>query len=273
MTIFPGLLRPRSGGAGPEFIPLLRTDNTGGVLFLSDAVQQSFMGISGINPRRRHIPSGTSYTLAARLTGAAAVDKTTETEKRTPPRRMRPRRKPSRRRSSVIAVADLDLISEQFFELRRLKVGNLDFDNVTFVLNCVDVLAGDESFVTLRKKRPQHRTLLTLEAQTKKFIVDLQEQTKAAEEAAKDKLDQAQKAFDKQVDQVKSRTDLDDRTKEIMLANLQEVAQRRLDIDKARIEDEKLTKIRESKAESEQKTRAIENRVRSMAVAIPPLPP
>ena len=173
----------------------------------------------------------------------------------------------------VIAVADLDLISEHFFELRRLKVGNLDFDNVTFVLNCVDVLAGDESFVTLRKKRPQHRTLLTLEAQTKKFIVDLQDQTKAAEEAAKDKLDQAQKAFDKQVDQVKSRTDLDDRTKEIMLANLQEVAQRRLDIDKARIEDEKLTKIRESKAESEQKTRAIENRVRSMAVAIPPLPP
>jgi ABC-2 type transport system permease protein len=272
VTLFPGLLRPRSGGAGPEFIPLLRTDNTGGVLFFSDAVSQSFMGISGINPRRRHIPSGTSYTLAARLTGPAALDKTPETEKDTS-KKGEAKKETKPVTIKVIAVADLDLISEQFFELRRMKVGNLDFDNVTFVLNCVDVLAGDESFVALRKKRPQHRTLLTIEAQTKKFILDLQDQTKAAEEAAKDKLDQAQKAFDKQVDQVKSRTDLDDRTKEIMLANLQEVAQRRLDIDKARIEDEKLTKIRESKADSEQKTRAIENRVRSMAVAIPPLPP
>ena len=98
-------------------------------------------------------------------------------------------------------------------------------------------------------------------------------QTKSAEDAAKDKLDQAQKAFDKQVDQVKSRTDLDDRTKEIMLANLQEVAQRRLEVEKAKIEDEKLTRIREGKADSEQKTRAIENRVRFMAAAIPPLPP
>ena len=35
------------------------------------SVQQGFMGISGINPRRRHIPTDTSYTLAARLTGQA----------------------------------------------------------------------------------------------------------------------------------------------------------------------------------------------------------
>ncbi|MBV8311506.1 MAG: Gldg family protein, partial [Planctomycetaceae bacterium] len=124
VTLFPGLLRPRSGGAGPEFIPFLRTDDTGGVLFFSDAVQQSFMGISGINPRRRHIPSGMSYTLAARLTGPAAVDKTTEPEKDAAKKdEVKKETKPAT--INVIAVADLDLISEQFFELRRMKVGNL----------------------------------------------------------------------------------------------------------------------------------------------------
>ena len=173
----------------------------------------------------------------------------------------------------MIAIADLDLISEQFFELRRQKIENLDFDNVTFVLNCVDVLAGDEAFVALRKRRPKHRTLLTLEAQTKKFVEELQRQTKAAEDAAKDKLDQAQKAFDKQVDQVKGRTDLDDRTKEIMLGQPPGGRQPPARGREGQIEDEKLTRIHEGKADSEQKIRAIENRVRFMAAAIPPLPP
>src|SRR6202042_2379373 len=65
VTLFPGMLRPKAG-AGPEFTPLLRTGAVGGTVPFSDLVQQSFMGISGINPRRRHDPTGSTYTLAAR---------------------------------------------------------------------------------------------------------------------------------------------------------------------------------------------------------------
>ncbi len=68
---------------------------------------------------------------------------------------------------------------------------------------------------------------------------------------------QAQKAFDKEVDAVQNRTEWDERTKEIQLANLQSVAQRRLDVKKQVIEDKKLIEIREGKAESEQKIRGI----------------
>ena len=71
---------------------------------------------------------------------------------------------------NVIAIADLDVISEQFFMLRRQRAENLELDNVTFVLNCVDVLAGDDAFVALRKRRPLHRTLTLLEAKNKTFI-------------------------------------------------------------------------------------------------------
>jgi ABC-2 type transport system permease protein len=272
-TLFPGMLRPRSG-SGPEFIPLLRTSDRGGTLSWTEAAQQGFMGISGINPRRRHIPTDSSYTLAARLTGPASADTPkAEASGKDAAKKDEPRKEEKPATIKAIAIADLDLISEQFFELRRRKIENLDFDNVTFVLNCVDVLAGDESFVALRKKRPRHRTLLALENQTRRFTEELQRQTKSAEDAAKDRLDQAQKAFDKQVDQIKSRTDLDERTKEIMLGNLQEVAQRRLDVDKQTIEDEKMNKMREAKADSEQKIRTIENGVRYTAAAIPPLPP
>jgi len=268
VALFPGLLRPKSGGAGPEFTPLLRTSENGGVIAWDEAVQQGFMGVSGVNPRRRHFASGVGYTLAARIKGdGVAAPKAAEAEKKGDKAEEKPAT------INAIAIADLDMVSEQFFEIRRRKIENLDFDNVTFVLNCVDVLAGDESFVALRKKRPRHRTLTAIENQTRSFLEDLQKQTKLAEDAAKEKLDDAQKAFDKQVGQVRSRTDLDERTKEIMLANLQEVAQRRLDVEKQKIEDEKLNSIREGRAESERKTRAIENRVRYLAAGVPPLPP
>jgi ABC-2 type transport system permease protein len=240
------------------------------------------MGFSGINRRRRHIPSGVSYTLAARLTGhlpaEASADKENDAGKDAPKKgeakkkEEKPAAAPAK--INIIAIADLDLIGEQFFDLRNSRrAEDLDFDNVTFLLNCVDVLAGDESFVGLRKKRPKHRTLAVLEAQAQTFNHDLQTETKKAEDEATEELEQAQKAFDKEVEEVRNRTDWDERTKEIQLANRQQVAQRRLEVKKQVIEDNKLNKIRESKAESEQKTRRIENSVRFEAAAIPPLPP
>ena len=72
---------------------------------------------------------------------------------------------------------------------------------------------------------------------------------------------------------MKNRTEWDERTKEIQLANLQSIAQRRLDVTKQVIEDRKLVEIREGKAESERKIRGIRNTVRLEAALIPPLPP
>ncbi len=241
----------------------------------NEVAQQSFMGFSGLNPRRRYIPSGEGYTLAARITGPVPADaepaKAKDADAKKDAEKKKDEKPPAK--LNVIAIADLDMIGEQFFQLRRQKVENLDFDNVPFVLNCVDVLAGDESFVGLRKKRLKHRTLIEVEKQANEFKKQLQDETKEAEDEAKNELDEAQQAFNKQVEQVQNRTDLDERTKEIQLANLQDVAQRRLDVKKAIIEDEKEAKVRESKAESERNIRRIQNNVRFKAAALPPLPP
>lgn len=269
VMLFPGLLRPKSSGGSTEFIPLLRTSNMGGTIMWSDIiVQQGFMGGRAINPRRRWLPTGTSYTLAARVTGSLpeGAPKSDDPAKKA-------EKAPAPAKANVIAIADLDMISDQFFELRQRKVEDLDFDNVPFVLNCVDVLAGDESYVSLRKKRPKHRTLVSLEAQTSLFNEELQNATKQAESAASEELMAAQKSFDKEVEQVRSRTDWDERTKEIQLASLQDVAQRRLDVKKQIIEDKKQEKLREGRAETERKIRQIQNSVRFAAAAIPPLPP
>lgn len=69
----------------------------------------------------------------------------------------------------VVLVADLDCMSSVFFDLRARgddpnQEVYLNLDNIPFVLNVVDVLVGDELFVDIRKRRPQHRTLEAIEA-------------------------------------------------------------------------------------------------------------
>jgi ABC-2 type transport system permease protein len=51
------------------------------------------------------------------------------------------------------------------------------------------------------------------------------------------------------------------------------VANRRLEVQKANIEDEKRKTIQESKAETELSVRRIQNRVRTLAMLLPPVPP
>ena len=271
VMLFPGLLQSR-GTPGPEFTPLLRTSTLGGTVPWSEITQQGFLGNFGINRNPARFRTGKAYTLAARVQGRPAPEpEPNQDHAKEKTKEKQDAAKPAE--IHAIAIADLDLISEEFFELRRQKVENLEFDNVTFVLNCVDVLAGDEAFVALRKRRLRHRTLERLEAQARQYIDRCNKETMAAADAAKDELKVAQKRLKDQVKEVEARKDMDDRTKEITLASLQEVANRRLDVETANIEAEKQRKNQESKAEKEQQIREIENGIRTVAVALPPLPP
>ncbi|MFH1265924.1 MAG: Gldg family protein, partial [Planctomycetota bacterium] len=76
------------------------------------------------------------------------------------------------RKLDVVLVADIDMLHREFFRLREMgsvpEAGvRFDFDNVTFVLNVLDTLAGDDRFLEVRKRRPKHRTLTRIEERTK----------------------------------------------------------------------------------------------------------
>ncbi len=264
VMMFPGMIQAKVGGM--EVTPLLRVNGVGGTLPFSQVVQQSFMGITGINPNRRHLPSGQEFTLAARIQGKAPAAPTPPTD---PKKSAEPAKVLE---IKAILVADLDLISDQFFEIRRRKVENLDFDNITFVLNCVDVLAGDDAYISLRKRRPMHRTLTRLEQQSRDFVEQSQKEAKQAEDEAKDALDKAQRSLDSKVAKIRDDKELDDRSREVKLLTLEKVENRRLEVEKAAIDDEKRRKIQDSKANKEQAIRAIESRVRIAAIIAAPLP-
>jgi ABC-2 type transport system permease protein len=240
---------------GVTFTPLLRTGHTSGIVRAGDVLQRSFFGVGGLNPRRARTLTADDYILAARVKGERAATGEGPSQK-----------------INAVFVADLDLVSSMFFDLRAQGREEFNFDNVTFVLNAVDVLAGDESVVALRKRRRVHRTLTVVEEQTRVHEERRMQETRVAEEEATRRLEEAQAALDARVEALRARADLDENTREIMVAAAQESENRRLAAATATIEAERGRAVRASGAEKETAVRGIQERIRLLAVLVPPLP-
>ena len=143
---------------------------------------------------------------------------------------------------------------------------------MTFVLNCVDMLCGDESFVKLRKKRPTYRTLETIEAINQEFTEEVLAKEAEAEKAADDALAAARKRLKDEVAKIEKDASLDWRNKQLKVKWIQNVEQRRLQRVEAETEREKQSTIEAARAEKERRIRSIQRRIRIGAVALPPLP-
>lgn len=261
VAIYPGFLFQASGSPF-EFQPLMRTGRVSGIIPWNQLLQRSFLGMR-INRSPRHVATGESYVLAAQVFGQGEKQMTDlDTGK------------VDNAMASVnaVVIADVDLISEQFFMLRQQGMGTVGFDNVSFVLNCMDELIGDTSFVALRKKRVKHRTLETVEAQTQQFVEKRLNEERAAETEAQNALTEAQSRLDERVQAVRDRADLDQQTKQIMTQNLQEVESRRFEVVKANIEAQRQARVEASKSDMEIQIRHIQSRIKTLAVLLPPIP-
>jgi ABC-2 type transport system permease protein len=248
VLIFPGSIR-KAADMNYEFTPLMESGMVSGTVNYHQMIQRSFFGMTMNTRGIRRIPNEVEYTLAARITGEIPA-----------------------KSLNVIVIADIDFISSQFFELRKRGVEGLTFDNVTFFLNCMDILVGDESFVQLRKRRVMHRTLTTVEKKKQDFILTQSQEEQEAEAVAQSELTKAQQRLEEKVSKVLERTDLDDQTKQIMAQNLQETEQKRFDALKDSIEAEKEVKIQSSKENMESQIRRIQNNIKTFAVLAPPIP-
>lgn len=243
VLLYAGALKARADAPG-QVVPLLETSGDSGTVRWEDLVQRSLFGGVAINQSLRRVPENSKQALAMRVTG----------------------------RVNAVVVADVDLMGEQFFELRRRGIENLNFDNVTFLLNAVDQLAGDPSFIELRKRRPKHRTLEAVEARTRAYEAQRLEEMREAEATAEARLKEAQARLDKAVQEIQQRRDLDEQAKQVMISNVQAVENRRFQVARTTIEDEKQRQIDASRGEMENSIRGIQNTIKLMAVVLPPIP-
>jgi ABC-2 type transport system permease protein len=173
----------------------------------------------------------------------------------------------------LIAIADLDAFSNDFFQMRRqAQQANLQFDNPTFVLNCIDSLVGDDRLIELRKRKPKLRQLTNVLAAEQRYEQEWIGKLDAAETAAKTKKDEAQKRLDDAVAKIKNNADLDESAKDIQMDTARKREQVRLDIDNAKIEDEKREQIGIARQSRETQKRLVQNWYQIWTVLLTPMP-
>ncbi|MEZ6126503.1 MAG: Gldg family protein [Planctomycetaceae bacterium] len=174
---------------------------------------------------------------------------------------------------NVVFCADADLISDQFFSLRRRQVLDVEFDNVTFVLNAVDALVGDEEFINLRSRRSKLRTLEYVESQSRDLRKKLSDEEKDAEAQTDANLKAATEELQKAVTELKQRDDIDLASKQQLLAAKEEQVNKRINAEQRELEREKEKRVREAALNMKRDVRRIENQVQFFAWIIPAILP
>ena len=185
----------------------------------------------------------------------------------------------------AVVVADIDLMDGRIFGLRNRpdEVFGLNFDNVTFVLNILDSLAGDDRFLEIRKRKPKHRTLERIEdtvaaarekadAERQKFIGEFDE----AERGANDSMQTEVGEFEKKIKEMEAAGDADPQAAMQavqQLASRQRLAQRRLDTKIEQMKRKRDAEVESVERQLEAKIRKEQDRQKWLAVLLPPIPP
>ncbi|GAA5508652.1 Gldg family protein [Novipirellula caenicola] len=253
IALYPGEVRA-ANDSDTQFEPLLQTGRESGVLrweeFVDDSGFNMFTMQAAVNPRQNpfRVIDANTHTIAAKVTreGDNSVN--------------------------AIFVADVDMISDFFFQERNLGNLSMKFDNVTFVLNAVDSLVGDTSFLELRSRRPAHRTLVRVEEQKREFLEAANEAERKADQAAEKELELRREQLSKRVKEIQENEDLDPIAKAQMLRQAQEAEQKRMTLAEAQIEQEKNDQIRKIRATTNRQIRKLESNIRLWSVGLPAIP-
>ena len=277
--LYPGLLQAVAG-SDYEFEPLLRSGAASGTNGYFALVRGSFFGPQ-MNPNPPRDADAAQHIIAARVrsvgSGTASREDDDDDDDDGDDDAGEAEAAPALDAGTsgavdIIVVADLDFVGEQFFQIREQAPGGLNFDNVTFFLNAMDTLLEDDSFIDLRSRRARHRTLEVVEAQTAEFIEQRTADEQQAEADAEAALTEAQARLNERVEDLRARTDIDAQTKQIMVRNLEEVENRRLEVLSTNITTEKDTTIQESRETMEAQIRQIQTSIKTFAILLPPVP-
>lgn len=260
---FAGSIEPRPNSTR-EFIPLIRTLEAGSIAV--DAYG-STAGINELVKKVRGIEGG-QKVLAAEI-------KSGVTDGSGPGIR-------------AIYVADSDLFADYFVSLRDEPTQfdvEFRYQNVSFFLNLIDYLAGEDRYKEIRNRVPKQNTLRVVEAEREKEWEAVSRELNAFQKDIDTAMNVAMKDFTEKSITLDNRrrailTSKDRRNTEQQLkaidAQRNRLAKQRDDVLRQKLQElqiELREKERSIRLEAEQKIDAIQGRYKLWAVLLPPIPP
>lgn len=281
-----------------QYTPLVRTGDKTGYVRYHDMLEMGMfgMGRGELNPNRPHHPQNAPFVLAAEIRGKvkapqpmagedkAAKDAEDKAAMASDKDQASKQAKADKKESeiNVVLVADIDVLSEQFFRIREqgdlsdLGITSFDFDNVTFVLDVLDKLAGDDRFLEIRKRRAAHRTLTKIDDATETA-------RKASDDSIKklrDEFEDAKKAEDKKLEEsiagLKKQWEKDS-LDVIEAANrvgmVQKTGQQRIKAKLEELERKRDQEISRIQTQLNLEIRRVQDAYKLWAVILPPIPP
>ncbi len=200
---------------------------------------------------------------------------------------------PSKREIDVIYVSDIDLLMSAFVRIRARPDEDEEitwnFENVTFVLNMIDVLSGDDQYIEIRRRKPYHSTLKMVELQTEKardseydqelkYQTDFDDAIKKAEEENKKEIEKFEKKLQDLQEKQRQEGQVGIRLVDVQKAaqDLAEVTERlnqKLNVERERLQRKRDDQIELIRREIDLDILKTKNQYKVLAVTIPPIPP
>ncbi|MEZ6113740.1 MAG: hypothetical protein R3C99_22420 [Pirellulaceae bacterium] len=188
-------------------------------------------------------------------------------------------------------MADIDLMIDAFLRIRARPDEedeiHWQFENVTFLLNIVDELAGDDKYIPIRKRKPRHSTLRTVEAAINEARENESAQSFEFQRNFDEEIKKAQAENDKIIEKFqKRREDLEKKQRSggnVSLTELQQaiqelaeqnaLLQRKLEIKREQLERDRDVEIQRIRREADLDIQKTQNMYKLWAVIVPPIPP
>lgn len=279
LFFYPGaVVQPDDSGL--EMTPLAVTGNLTGYVPQSElrfARQSGGMGL-------REVPTEAEYIMAARLTGVAdsreqleldELDKADEADEADAADQADEEQAVE---INAVLVADIDCLSDAFFLIREMgeeedALVQWNFQNVAFVLNALDALAGDDRFLEVRKRTRKHSILEKIEEATEDYRNEAAEQREDSIAEAKSQIALVQSEFQKKIAEIESNENLSAIEKRQRMEQARILFGRTRDVRITKLEKERDRKNLQADRKLTAKIKSVQDRYKWYAVLLPPIPP